>query len=581
MKRTREVHRRSLKHTKLRSEQISLRLFSCMVVIIFSILYISIPLIIHSYQEYVKTNQAVTEIISLRALVKTANQISKERAPTNKAMSSQPSNLLKNKKKLEEHRHVVDTQIDQTISVLKRNGFESIALYLQRDLKVKLLQARTEVDIYIQLPYQQRTAKQFDHAILSMFAVWDKNRDFLKLLMTQVKSKDSKMSNYFISILVLTDMRDQAGRIASNIMAPITFDETIADENRARSLQTQHQAQYLWSLVDTIQPEQTKTVEYIRLHERVKTEFLDQGLPLVSKLLDQSKNGESYFLTGTQLTERMVSKFTTVMDLQNYILDYSLEVIKQQNKKAKQQFIFTFGISIVSLLTAIFTMIYAKKKVFSPLIRARNLILRLSRSLDEQSSLEKQSKEEFFSLFEAIDKLKGMLKQRDVMESQLKQIANSDVLTGVANRLALEEYINLLESKPEGLSETCVIVVDIDNFKFVNDQYGHIVGDQVITMIADQLRHNVRASDLIVRYGGDEFLVVIESIEMNAAKAIAESIRSGILKQNIIISSVGELIQVSVSIGVAIGAESWLELLEKADQSMLRAKAKGKNIVES
>ncbi|WP_018679404.1 GGDEF domain-containing protein [Acinetobacter tjernbergiae] len=552
-----------------------------MVVIIFSILYISIPLIIHSYQEYVKTNQAVTEIISLRALVKTANQISKERAPTNKAMSSQPSNLLKNKKKLEEHRHVVDTQIDQTISVLKRNGFESIALYLQRDLKVKLLQARTEVDIYIQLPYQQRTAKQFDHAILSMFAVWDKNRDFLKLLMTQVKSKDSKMSNYFISILVLTDMRDQAGRIASNIMAPITFDETIADENRARSLQTQHQAQYLWSLVDTIQPEQTKTVEYIRLHERVKTEFLDQGLPLVSKLLDQSKNGESYFLTGTQLTERMVSKFTTVMDLQNYILDYSLEVIKQQNKKAKQQFIFTFGISIVSLLTAIFTMIYAKKKVFSPLIRARNLILRLSRSLDEQSSLEKQSKEEFFSLFEAIDKLKGMLKQRDVMESQLKQIANSDVLTGVANRLALEEYINLLESKPEGLSETCVIVVDIDNFKFVNDQYGHIVGDQVITMIADQLRHNVRASDLIVRYGGDEFLVVIESIEMNAAKAIAESIRSGILKQNIIISSVGELIQVSVSIGVAIGAESWLELLEKADQSMLRAKAKGKNIVES
>ncbi|MBH2000682.1 MAG: GGDEF domain-containing protein [Moraxellaceae bacterium] len=552
-----------------------------MVVIIFSILYISIPLIIHSYQEYVKTNQAVTEIISLRALVKTANQISKERAPTNKAMSSQPSDLLKNKKKLEEHRHVVDTQIDQTISVLKRNGFESIALYLQRDLKVKLLQARTEVDIYIQLPYQQRTSKQFDHAILSMFAVWDKNRDFLKLLMTQVKSKDSNMSNYFISILVLTDMRDQAGRIASNIMAPITFDETIADENRARSLQTQHQAQYLWSLVDTIQPEQTKTVEYIRLHERVKTEFLDQGLPLVSKLLDQSKNGESYFLTGTQLTERMVSKFTTVMDLQNYILDYSLEVIKQQNKKAKQQFIFTFGISIVSLLTAIFTMIYAKKKVFSPLIRARNLILRLSRSLDEQSSLEKQSKEEFFSLFEAIDKLKGMLKQRDVMESQLKQIANSDVLTGVANRLALEEYINLLESKPEGLSETCVIVVDIDNFKFVNDQYGHIVGDQVITMIADQLRHNVRASDLIVRYGGDEFLVVIESIEMNAAKAIAESIRSGILKQNIIISSVGELIQVSVSIGVAIGAESWLELLEKADQSMLRAKAKGKNIVES
>lgn len=571
---------RSLKYTKLRSGHTSRRLFFCMVIIIVSILYISIPLIIHTYHEYVKTKQALTEIIGLRTLVKTANQISKERAPSNQAMASQATDLLKNVKKLEEHRQIVDAQIDQTISVLKENGFESIALHLQTNLKLKLAQARAEVDAYIQMPLQQRTSQKFDHAILSMFAVWDVNRDFLKLLMTQSASKDSDMSNYFTSILILTDMRDQAGRIASNIIAPITFSEPISDENRARSLQTQHQAEYLWSLVDTLQPERTKTPEYIHLHERVKTEFLDQGLPLIGELLDQSKNAEPYSLTGTQLTERMVGKFTTVMDLQNYILDYSFEVVKQQNKEARQQFIFTFGISIVSLLTAIFTMSYAKRRVFQPLIRARNMILSLSNSSTEQS-INKQSRQEFVSLFEAIEKLKSILKQRELMESQLKQIANSDVLTGVANRLALEEYINLLESKPEGLSETCVIVVDIDNFKFVNDQYGHIVGDQVITMIADQLRHNVRASDLIVRYGGDEFLVVIESIEMNAAKAIAESIRSGILKQNIIISSVGELIQVSVSIGVAIGAESWLELLEKADQSMLRAKAKGKNAVES
>lgn len=84
---------RSLKRVKLRSEQISLRLFSCMVVIIFSILYISIPLIIHSYQDYIKTQQVLSEITSLRALVKTANKISRERAPANKLMSSTPDEL--------------------------------------------------------------------------------------------------------------------------------------------------------------------------------------------------------------------------------------------------------------------------------------------------------------------------------------------------------------------------------------------------------------------------------------------------------------------------------------------------------
>ncbi|ENX38335.1 GGDEF domain-containing protein [Acinetobacter sp. NIPH 2100] len=571
---------RKLKSSKLRSEQISRRLFFCMIAIIFSISYLSIPLIINSYQEYIKSDQTLTEITCLRALVKTANKISRERAPSNKVMSSQPDVLLKNQKELAAYRKVVDMQIDDTIEALKQKGFKLIAYELETDLKVKLATARAIVDTYANTPHAERTSAQYDHAILSMFGVWDESREFLTWLLVRSNSKNSKMSNYFTSILILTDMRDQAGRVASNVMASVSFGEKIPDENRARSLQTQHQAIYLWELIDTIQPEDSKTPEYVSLYRRVRTEFLDKGLPIIARLLDESKNNQTYFLSGTELTERMVGKFTPVMDLQNYILNYSISVAEEQNKLAKRQFIFTLCISSLSLLIAIFTMIYAKRKVFSPLIHARDMILHLSGTSDEQAENSK-NKEEFFSLFEAIDKLKGMLKQRDTMELQLKQIANSDVLTGVANRLALDEYIQLLESKPESLSQTCVIAIDIDNFKFVNDQYGHIVGDQVITMIADQLRLNVRASDLIVRYGGDEFLVVIENIQMEAAKVVAEGIRSGILRQKIVLSNVSDSIQVSVSIGVAIGANSWLELLEKADQSLLKAKAKGKNIVET
>lgn len=569
-----------LKSSKLRSEQISRRLFLCMLVIIFSISYLSIPLIINSYQEYIRTNKTLIEIISLRSLVKTANKISRERAPSNKVMSSQPQDLAKNRQELQEYRKVVDLQIEQTIETLKRNGFGMIAEDLDTDLKTKLAQARSTVDAYANTPTPQRTSIQFDRAILSMFDVWDESRELLKWLMVLSESKNSKMSNYFTSILILTDMRDQAGRVASNIMAPVTFDEKISDENRARSLQTQHQAIYLWGLVDTIQPEQSKSTEYVRLYLRVKTEFLDKGLPIISQLLDESKNHQAYFITANELTDQMVGKFTTVMDLQNYILDDSIAVADEQNRRAKLQFIFTLCISSLSLLIAIFTMIYAKRRVFGPLINARNMILRLSGSSDELTQMRK-NKEEFFSLFEAIDKLRGMLKQRDSMELQLKQIANSDVLTGVANRLALEEYIAALEAKAEGLSQTCVIAIDIDNFKFVNDQYGHIVGDQVISMIADQLKRHVRTSDLIVRYGGDEFLIVLENIQMDAAKAIAENIREGVAGQGILLSGMADEIRVSVSIGVAIGANSWLALLEKADQSLLKAKAKGKNVVET
>lgn len=571
---------RDLKNSKLRSEQISLRLFSCMVVIILSILYISIPLIIRSYEEYIETKQVLTETTSLRALVKTVNKISRERAPANKVMSSTPDELAANQAELHVFRDIVDAEIDQTVTILERGGFPSIAQSLQTDLKAELAQARITVDAYALIPPHQRTSLQFDQAILSMFTAWDKARELLNKWMILSESKDSKISNYFTSILILTDMRDQAGRVASNIMAPVTFDEKISDENLARSLQTQHQTRYLWALVDTIHLEQSKTPEYSRLHQRVKTEFLDQGLPIVTRLLLQSKNNEDYFISGTELTEQIVDKFTTVIDLQNYILDYSIEFATTQNQNARQQFLFTLGISSLSLMIALFTMIYAKQKVFSPLIKARNMILGLSDVSDEPVNPRK-SQNEFYSLFEAIDKLKIMLGQRDTMELQLKQIANSDPMTGVSNRLALDEYLDLLQSKPELLGHLGVIVIDIDNFKFVNDQYGHIVGDQVIIMIAEQLKHNVRASDLIVRYGGDEFLVVIENIQLDAAKQIAESIRLEISKQAIEISRSGEQLFVSVSIGVATGAESWLELLEKADQSLLKAKVKGKNIVET
>lgn len=112
--------------------------FACMVVIILSILYISIPLIIQSHQEYIKTQQVLTEITSLRA-------------PSNKLMSSHPKELDKNKKELQTFRQVVDAQIDETILTLQKNGFDSISLQLRVDLKPKLAQAPKKVDAYAEI----------------------------------------------------------------------------------------------------------------------------------------------------------------------------------------------------------------------------------------------------------------------------------------------------------------------------------------------------------------------------------------------------------------------------------------------
>lgn len=563
---------------KLRSEQISQRLYLSMIIIIFSLLFLSIPLIISSYQSYQKADRALTEISALRAVADLANKVSRERAPANKVMSSAPDELAANLNELHGYRKEVDLQIERTLQILNAAGFSAQVPGLSSNLKVTLQQGRQAVDAYAALPRSERTSTQLDDAIKQMFMAWDSCQEILKNVLLHTVAKDTSVSDSYTLILILADLRDQAGRIASNIIASVTFAEKIPEDNLARSLQTQHQAHYLWGLINTIQPEQAKTPEYLALHHQVKTQFLDQGIPIVAGLISESMQNRAYSLTGTQLTEAMVDKFATVVNLQTYILDYSVSVAQNQKKQAQQQFILTLLVAIICLVTAGFTMIYARNGVFKPLIKARNTIFRLAQHKVADNEYDEFSTDPV-TLLQAIKKLKRVLQQRDALEFQLRNIANTDNLTGVSNRLALDEYIKYLEKKPEKFTQTALIIFDIDNFKQVNDTFGHIVGDEVIKLVAEKLQFNVRTSDLIVRYGGDEFLVLIEQVNLQDALIVANKILKEIDNSELYIAEINQNIQVSVSAGVAVGAASWMALLEKADKSLFQAKENGKNKV--
>lgn len=565
---------------KLGFRSIRQRLFMFMTMIILSLLCICFPLIINSYQALQVSKQDLIGVQSLRLLAHTANEISRERAYANKLMSSPYASQTSHRQALARYRKGVDQDIRENVILLRTLGQYQVADRLQQNMMRDLKIARDLVDDYALLPDISRTSVQYDHAVQAMFAAWDSYREILRAFVVQRNSVDSQLSDYVTMILLLSDLRDQAGRVASNVIASVSFHEAIPDNNRARSLQTQYQALYLWNLIDTLQPQYAKTPEYEKLHEQVKHEFLDEGVALVGQLLDESRRHEAYSMTGTQLTERIVSKFTPVVDLQKYLLDISVEVVKTRKEKAEQQFILTLLLSLLSLVVALFTMNYAQRRIIHPLIEAKQQILELSEGTADCTANVRNKKNEFVLLFSAIRKLRRMLQQRDALEFQLRNIANTDALTGVSNRLALDDYLMILSQHPQNLSRLCLMIVDIDNFKRVNDEYGHMVGDQVIKLVAEILKASVRNSDLIVRYGGDEFLVLVEDISLEHALNLAEKIRFKLSQQAIETSDLKTPLFVSSSIGVAVGADNWLALFQKADQALLRAKAKGKNVVE-
>ena len=565
---------------EIRSEYLSQKLYIAMSIIILSLCSLSIPLIVKSYRDYNKTNQALTEIQALQAVADLANKISRERAPANKLMSSNQQDFAKHVLELKLYRLTVDEQMKKTLEVLKHSNLPNLDLSLFDRLDEALMQGRQQVDAYAALPREQRNAETMDQAILKMFNAWDRSHDVLKDVIAVSEGKDTAVSNFYVQILLLADLRDQAGRAASNVMAHVAFKQPIPETNLARSLQTRKQVMYLWELIDTLQPERDKTEEFKVLHQAVYNEFLAKGLLIVERLMNESIYHRPYYLTGTQLTEAIVDKFSTVVELQNYLLKYSVEKAIIEKHKAQNILLTTVGISLISIFAALFTMIYARKRVFSPLIQAREILFDLSHSSIRPNPMDtKDQPANMYSLFTAIQQLKQTLQQRDALEFRLKNIAHLDSLTGVANRYALNEYIKLLENQPTQFSETCLMVIDIDHFKQVNDVYGHLMGDQVIQFVAEKLKENIRTSDLLVRYGGDEFIVLIENIGMERALKIAEKIRSEIYEAKSVDNVRCPDLKVSISIGVAIGATSWMALLEKADRALFQAKEQGKNKV--
>ena len=565
---------------ELRSEQISTRLLILMSVIILSVLLIAVPQIISNYREYSRANRALVNIQALQVFAETSNKISRERAPTNKAMSSSTANFPDRIKELQDYRKGVDQQINLTVETLNKAGFTSLADQVDVQLRHDLNIARKQVDAYLALPLKERNSVQMDQVIQGMFRAWDSCRAMLQQLINHSKKNNSDVTDYASIVLILADLRDQSGRVASNIMAPLSFSEQLPEYNKARSLQTQEQVKYLWRLMDTMQIESLKTPEYLYLYGQVKTQFIDQGLPIVNRLVQESRNQQPYFLTANQLTDAIVDKFTTVVNLQKYLLETHALSARHRMESEQRQFFITLFISLLSLSVAVFTMLYTRKKLFEPLIYARNMILELSQ-VQERDYLGDASiqTKEVHTLTDALDKLKEMLKQRDAFEFQLQNSANTDSLTGVSNRLALDVYLKNIATQTERFQELTLIMVDIDNFKYVNDRFGHILGDSVIVEIARCLKANIAQSDLIVRFGGDEFLILIDRIQWDWALQISESILADVSRLNFNSSMSNEQLNVSVSIGVATGAESWEALFNRADASLFKAKAQGRNKV--
>lgn len=167
-------------------------------------------------------------------------------------------------------------------------------------------------------------------------------------------------------------------------------------------------------------------------------------------------------------------------------------------------------------------------------------------------------------------------------EVHLRFLARHDALTGLLNRYSLGEYSSReLARARRGEQTLSLAVIDLDNFKAVNDRYGHGAGDQVLLQAAKRMKEIIREGDIAFRIGGEEFLMLLPGADQAEAGRIAERLRLALADRPF--ECRNSSVRVSASVGVVTFSpdrDDWEELVRRADQALYRAKEKGRNRVE-
>ena len=183
-----------------------------------------------------------------------------------------------------------------------------------------------------------------------------------------------------------------------------------------------------------------------------------------------------------------------------------------------------------------------------------------------------------------------LITARHAMDQQAQELDRTrkealvDVLSGVANRKAFDDTLEYWLARAKKSRKTfALLLIDIDHFKWINDTHGHTRGDSVVSRVGEFLTDNTRSTDYVARYGGDEFVVLLNRVNQENAEKVAETLRIKAAEGNFDVGADGQRIAVTFSIGLALAEEDddCTSLIEHADKALYRAKHMGRNCVRT
>ena len=180
---------------------------------------------------------------------------------------------------------------------------------------------------------------------------------------------------------------------------------------------------------------------------------------------------------------------------------------------------------------------------------------------------------------EEVIKANATIKHLSEQVVTLERNSNLDGLTKVYNRRALSTYLKEVSSKEKLPHDLYALILDIDDFKKINDTHGHLAGDKVLIFIANILRKTLRDGDRVFRYGGEEFVIILNRLDNIQCKSITNRLISLIRNNKLVYKGVGMSVTMSIGVTKFIQGDTPDTLISRADKALYKAKENGKDQV--
>lgn len=527
---------------------------------------------------------------NLRLVLTVAEMASRERGPTNSILGSAFPPSAASASALATAR----TQTDAAFAAARQAHLGEGDLHAHVLSRVDvaqaaLRQARAEVDRIASLPRPGRQPQAIRSVVHDMVAVVSTLAPATIALANQLQQGLPVLEDVANGALLTAELREQAGLLGSHFTAALASKQPFTPAERSAIERTQGRIDQLRSLIDlrVRVPNQAATV--LTAWQAMEQSYFGSAKQLLADVIATGNSNGQFEIDAASFAAQYVPDMKPMFALRDAWLDLA-ETRAMEERSDGRITLAIVGLCSAALLGLLLaTMRVLNRRVLTPLTGTTLALRAMARNQQELPLPKCVANDEIAAVVGAVQQLQIMTRARTVLEverneliQRLSEQSNTDFLTGLSNRrafLATAER-DLALALRHG-TRVAIIMLDVDHFKRFNDSLGHAAGDQALIAVAQAMGSALRGSDLIARFGGEEFVMLLGHCERDQAKRLSERVRDAIASMQIELPD-GQTRSITASLGVAHSDDlgfAMERLLSCADAAMYEAKNAGRNRV--